>query len=40
MSQQYTLEGLIHRLYPYELMLGQEGKKVVQDALKVSESWC
>ena len=36
MNQQYSIESLLRRAYPHEVMLGQEGQKVVQEALKVS----
>ncbi|XP_074632889.1 von Willebrand factor A domain-containing protein 8-like isoform X1 [Acropora palmata] len=29
-----SLEELVHRIYPYDLVLGDEGQRVVQDALK------
>ena len=34
-NPKHSLEELVHRLYPYDLILGDEGQKVVQDALKV-----
>ena len=34
-NPKHSLEELIHRLYPHELILGDDGQKVVQDALKV-----
>lgn len=34
-NPQHSLEELIHRLYPYDLILGDEGQKVVREALKV-----
>ena len=33
------LEELVHRIYPYDLVLGDEGQRVVQDALKVNKKY-
>ncbi|XP_068732159.1 von Willebrand factor A domain-containing protein 8-like [Montipora capricornis] len=33
-NPKHSLEELMYRLYPYDLILGDEGQKVVQDALK------
>ena len=34
-----SLEELVHRIYPYDLVLGDEGQRVVQDALKVNKKY-
>jgi hypothetical protein len=36
MVPQHSIQDLVYMLYPYDLMLGLEGQKVVQDAMKVS----